>query len=50
MLNFLDGVDLNQPFIRFILYSPLTTANALINTELAISQENVTTLIKPTHR
>lgn len=48
--NFLDLVDLNQTFIRLVLWSPQTSVNALLSTYLAVSQENVTALIKQAHR
>lgn len=48
--NFLDLVDLNQTFIRLVLSSPQTSVNALLSTYLAVSQENVTALIKQAHR
>lgn len=48
--NFLDLVGLNQTFIRLVLGSPQTSVNALLSTYLAVSQENVTALIKQAHR
>ena len=48
--SFLDLVGLNQTFIRLVLWSPQSFVNALLSTYLAVSQENVTALIKQAHR
>ena len=49
-VSFLDLVGLNQTFRRLALWCPQTSVNAILSTYLAISQENVTALIKQAHR